>query len=106
MQMRPILWQTHAEAARTLATIGRQKEADVHWAEAQRVVDEIAALFEDHRLRAVFQAGAQSSLSSKPNQPLSGELMREQQESGDGVKDGVASVQAPPVELPSRPQPA
>lgn len=72
MQMRPILWQAHAGAARVIAATGRQQQADVHRAEARRVVDKIAALFQDDRLRSAFVAGAQSALAGIPNRFLAG----------------------------------
>lgn len=54
-------------AARLFAETGRQQQADVQRAEAGRVVDEIAALFQDDRLRSAFVAGAQTALAGIPN---------------------------------------
>jgi tetratricopeptide (TPR) repeat protein len=59
MEMRPIIWQSRAKAARALAALGRVAEAEGKRAAAQMMVDEIGGLFARAELREKFleQAG-------------------------------------------------
>jgi class 3 adenylate cyclase len=59
MEMRPIMWQSRAKAARALAALGQMAEAEGKRAAAQMIVDEIGGLFSDADLREKFldQAG-------------------------------------------------
>ena len=63
MQMRPLVWQAQAGAARVLSQLGRSSEADAKRAQAQATIDEIAGLFEDETLRAMFVETAISKLA-------------------------------------------
>lgn len=62
MTMRPMVWQARADAARVLIALGRVEEAEVKRHEARAVVDEIAALFADERLRALFVKSANAKI--------------------------------------------
>ena len=59
LELRPIIWQARANAARALAALGRMAEAEAQRAAAQMMVDEIGGLFADPDLREKFleQAG-------------------------------------------------
>ncbi len=63
MQMRPLVWQARAGAARVLSEAGRTSEAEAKRAEAKDMVDEIAGLFKDEKLRGMFLESATSKLS-------------------------------------------
>jgi tetratricopeptide (TPR) repeat protein len=52
--MRPILWQAHAAAAGALSDLGRHQAAEQHRAAAEKILTEIADLFEDQELRQVY----------------------------------------------------
>jgi len=58
MKMRPIVWQARAGAAKVLEALGRTDEANVSRLEARAMVDEIAGLFQDEHLRAMFVESA------------------------------------------------
>ncbi len=58
MMMRPIVWQARAGAAQVLAAMGRQDEADAKRQAARAMIDEIAGLFQDEKLRAAFASSA------------------------------------------------
>ena len=62
MQMRPLVWQARAGAALALSASGRDGEADVKRRAAQAMIDEIAGLFEDEKLRTMFVEGATKRL--------------------------------------------
>ena len=62
MQMRPLVWQARAGAAQVLSGAGRTSEADAKRTEARDMVDEIAGLFEDERLRRMFLENATAKL--------------------------------------------
>ena len=59
LELRPIIWQARAQAARALAALGRLAEAEAQRAAAHRMVDEIGAQLADPDLREKFlqQAG-------------------------------------------------
>ncbi len=63
MQMRPLVWQARAGAAQVLSGAGRTSKAEEKRAEARDMVDEIAGLFEDEKLRGMFLEGATSKLA-------------------------------------------
>jgi hypothetical protein len=58
MTMRPLAWQARAGAARSLVALGRADEAERKQREARAMIDEIAGLFEDEAMRAMFVAQA------------------------------------------------
>ena len=62
MQMRPLVWQARAGAAQALSASGRDGEADEKRRAAQAMIDEIAGLFEDEKLRAMFVEGTTQRL--------------------------------------------
>ena len=61
--MRPLVWQARAGAARVLSGAGRTSEAEAKRSEAKDMVDEIAGLFKDEKLRGMFLESATSKLS-------------------------------------------
>lgn len=63
MAMRPSVWQARAGAAKALHALGRASEADAKLREARAMIDEIAALFEDEKLRAAFVESAARKLA-------------------------------------------
>ena len=63
MQMRPLVWQARAGAAQVLFGAGRTSKAEAKRAEARDMVDEIAGLFKDEKLRGMFLEGATSKLA-------------------------------------------
>ena len=63
MQMRPLVWQARAGAAQVLSGAGRTSEAEAKRAEARDMVDEIAGLFKDEKLRGMFLESATSKLA-------------------------------------------
>jgi len=63
-KMRPIVWQARAGAAKVFATMGRQDEADAKRQAARAMIDEIARLFEDEKLRAAFIESAHRKVMS------------------------------------------
>jgi hypothetical protein len=69
MGQRPLLWQTHAAAGRSLLALGRDAEAANKLNRSRAVLDEIAGLFADEELRAAFRESAERRLAhlSKPN---------------------------------------
>jgi tetratricopeptide (TPR) repeat protein len=62
MTMRPIAWQVRVEAANVLTRLGRAAEAEVKRREACVIVDEIAGLFTDETLRAMFVQSAKEKI--------------------------------------------
>jgi ATP/maltotriose-dependent transcriptional regulator MalT len=60
MKMRPIVWQARAGAAKLLAAMGRAEEADAKRQAARAMIDEIAALFKDENLKAMFVESARN----------------------------------------------
>jgi tetratricopeptide (TPR) repeat protein len=58
MRMRPLIWQTRSGAANALSALGRMDEAEAKRREARLMVDEIASLFADRKLRESFVEGA------------------------------------------------
>ncbi len=58
MQMRPMVWQAQAGAARLLSALGRPAEAEEKRRQAQAVIAEIARMFTDQTLGAMFLASA------------------------------------------------
>ena len=54
MKMRPMIWQSRAGAAKLLAAMGRPQEADAKRRAALAKVDEIAGLFKDEKLKALY----------------------------------------------------
>ena len=65
MQMRPMVWQARAEAARVLSELGRVAEAEQKRREAQAMIDQIAGLFTDEKLRAMYLESASQKTSLK-----------------------------------------
>ena len=63
MQMRPLIWQARAGAAQVLSAAGRTSNAEAKRAEARDMVDEIAGLFKDEKLRSMFLENATSKLA-------------------------------------------
>ena len=63
MQMRPLVWQARAGAAQVLSGAGRTSNAEVKRGEARDMVDEIAGLFKDDKLRGMFIENATGKLS-------------------------------------------
>ena len=63
MQMRPLVWQARAGAAQVLFGAGRTSKAEAKRAEARDMVDEIAGLFKDEKLRGMFLESATSKLA-------------------------------------------
>ena len=62
MLMRPLIWQARAGSAKVLSSVGREIEAQFKRAEAGAMIDEIAGLFEDERLRSMFIENATAKL--------------------------------------------
>ena len=62
MQMRPLVWQARAGAAKLLFEAGRASEAEAKRREARDMVDEIAGLFKDEKLRGLFIDNATGKL--------------------------------------------
>ena len=58
MTMRPMIWQARAESARVLTSLGRDAGAGAKRREADAMRDEIAGLFVDETLRALFVQSA------------------------------------------------
>jgi tetratricopeptide (TPR) repeat protein len=58
MTMRPLVWQARAGAAGVLSALGRADEAEAKRREARAMIDEIAGLFEDDTMRALFVESA------------------------------------------------
>jgi class 3 adenylate cyclase/tetratricopeptide (TPR) repeat protein len=58
MQMRPLVWQAQAGAARVMSALGRAAEAKAKYRQVRAVIDEIAALFEDEMLQEMFVESA------------------------------------------------
>jgi tetratricopeptide (TPR) repeat protein len=58
MTMRPLVWQAHAEAARLLSALDRAGDAEIKRRQARAMIDEIAGLFTDERLRATYVESA------------------------------------------------
>ena len=63
MKMRPLVWQARAGASRVLLASGHQEQADAKQEQARSMIDEIAALFQDDGLRAMFVESAIGKLS-------------------------------------------
>jgi tetratricopeptide (TPR) repeat protein len=63
MQMRPLVWQARAGAAQALFGEGRTSEAEAKRAEAKDMVEEIAGLFKDEKLRGMFLESAMGKLA-------------------------------------------
>ena len=63
MQMRPLVWQARAGAVQVLSGAGRASEAEAKLAEARDMVDEIAGLFKDEKLRGMFLESATNKLA-------------------------------------------
>jgi class 3 adenylate cyclase/tetratricopeptide (TPR) repeat protein len=58
MQMRPLVWQAQAGAARALSALGHAAETEAKRRQARAVIDEIAGLFEDETLQEMFLESA------------------------------------------------
>jgi tetratricopeptide (TPR) repeat protein len=63
MKMRPLLWQARAGAARVLSAMGRRSEAEEKRRQAREVIDEIAGLFQDEKLRTIYLGSATKKLA-------------------------------------------
>jgi hypothetical protein len=64
MVMRPLVWQSRAHAARLLAAMGRQDEAQGKRQAARAMIDEIAGLFSDEKMREKFLESATKKIDS------------------------------------------
>ena len=62
MQMRPLVWQARAGAARVLYASGHASEAEAKRHAAAETIHEIAGLLEDENLSATFVESATSKL--------------------------------------------
>ena len=62
MLMRPLLLQARAGSAQLLTAASRESEAEAKRREARATIDEIAGLFEDEKLRAMFVGNATRKL--------------------------------------------
>lgn len=62
MQMRPWTWKAQAGASQVLAGLGRQGDADAKRSSALATLDEMARLFEDPKLSAMFLEDATKAL--------------------------------------------
>ncbi|RPJ38001.1 MAG: hypothetical protein EHM21_17490 [Chloroflexi bacterium] len=60
--LRPILWQAHAEAALALRALSQAPAADERLRQAQAVIAEIAGLFKNESYRQVFLANTTRQL--------------------------------------------
>ena len=65
MNMRPIIWQARAGAAKVFDTLNRKDEANAKHREARAMIDEIAALFRDAKMRGLFFENATQRLNLK-----------------------------------------
>jgi ATP/maltotriose-dependent transcriptional regulator MalT len=63
MQMRPLVWQARAGAAQVLSAAGQASNAEAKRREARDMIDEIAGLFKDEKLRGMFIENATGKLS-------------------------------------------
>ena len=63
MQMRPLVWQARAGAAQVLAGTGQTSQAEAKRTQARDMVDEIAGLFKDEKLRGMFLESVASKLA-------------------------------------------
>ena len=63
MRMRPLVWQARAGAARALAASGRAGEVDEKLLQARAVIDEIAGMFEDDKLRSMYLESATRTIA-------------------------------------------
>ncbi|MCC7353205.1 MAG: AAA family ATPase [Anaerolineae bacterium] len=62
MQMRPLMLQALVGSVQALSMLGRMDEADMKRQEARSLVEEIAALFKDQELRALFLDNAMAKV--------------------------------------------
>jgi ATP/maltotriose-dependent transcriptional regulator MalT len=58
MQMRPALWQARIGASQVLRELGRTDEANAQRDGARETIGEIAGLFRDESLRAMYAENA------------------------------------------------
>ena len=58
MQMRPLVWQAQAGAAHVLSALDRMAAAEIQREAAAATIDEIAGLFRDAQLQALFRRSA------------------------------------------------
>lgn len=58
MTMRPLVWQARAEADKILAAVGRAGEAETKRRGMRAMIDEIAGLFTNEQLRAIYVESA------------------------------------------------
>jgi len=63
MKMRPPVWQARAGAAQVLSALGRRIEAEEKRRQAREVIDEIAGLFQDEKLRTMYLDSATKKLA-------------------------------------------
>ena len=63
MQMRPLVWQARSGAAQALSAVGRTSEAQAKRDQARAMIDEIAGLFEDEKLRSIYVNSATGKIS-------------------------------------------
>ena len=63
LQMRPIVWQACAGAAKLLDALGRADEAERKRGDARAMIEEIANLFEDEKWRAAFAEPAMAKVA-------------------------------------------
>ncbi len=62
MTMRPWTWKAQAGAAQVLAGLGRQADSDAKRSGAMATLNEMAGLFEDPKLSAMFLEDATKAL--------------------------------------------
>jgi predicted ATPase/class 3 adenylate cyclase len=62
MEMRPLVWQAQAEAAKVLSKTDKETEARKKQNQALDTIEEIEELFEDQSLREIFAAHARRGL--------------------------------------------
>jgi len=68
--MRPTIWQARAGAAACVASQGRMGEAAVKQRDALAMIDEIAGLFTEEKLRTLYVKSATSKAGILPQTQL------------------------------------
>ena len=63
-QMRPLVWQNRATAAKALSALGREQEAEAKRRETVEAIDEIARLFSSSDQRDLYLSGVNGKLSA------------------------------------------
>jgi hypothetical protein len=70
LQMRPLVGLARVEAAKIMSALGRESDAEAKWQGARAMIEEIANLFEDAAMRALYVENASGKIMLQTSEVL------------------------------------